>query len=98
MASVLCTLQSSLSLLIHHTTQTHSACIANQQITHNSVEELIAQNALFADFKAVKDGNVWTTGKSLHQATDDLGSMTKDINTMLVDENAEELTFMKRLH
>ena len=64
----------------------------------NSVEELIDQNALFADFKAVKEGNVWTTGKSLHQATHDLGGMTKDIHTMLVDEKAEELTFMKRLH
>ena len=64
----------------------------------NSVDELIAQNVLFADFRAVQNGNVWTTGKSLHQATDDLGSMTKDIHTMLVDENAEELTFMKRLH
>ena len=64
----------------------------------NSIDELIAQNELFADFKAVQNGNVWTTGKSLHQATHDLGSMTKDINTMLFDENAEELTFMKRLH
>ena len=64
----------------------------------NSVQELIDQNKLFADFKAVKEGNVWTTGKSLHQATDNLGSVTKDINTMLFDENAEELTFMKRLH
>ena len=64
----------------------------------NSVDELIEQNSLFADFKAVQNGNVWTTGKSLHQATDDLGSMTKDIHTMLIDENAEELTFMKRLH
>lgn len=64
----------------------------------NSIDELIAENALFADFKAVKEGNVWTTGKSLHQATDNLGSVTRDINTMLVDEDAEELTFMKRLH
>lgn len=63
-----------------------------------SVDELIAINELFADYKAVKEGNVWTTGKSLHQATDALGAMILDINTMLTDDSAEELTYMKRLH
>lgn len=63
-----------------------------------SIEDLIAINSLFADYKAVKEGNVWTTGKSLHQATDALGEMVLDIHTMLTDEQAEELTYMKRLH
>lgn len=63
-----------------------------------SVDELIEINSLFADYKAVKEGNVWTTGKSLHQATDALGAMILDINKMLTDDSAEELTYMKRLH
>ena len=63
-----------------------------------SIDDLIAINSLFADYKAVKEGNVWTTGKSLHQATDALGGMILDINTMLTDDSAEELTYMKRLH
>lgn len=63
-----------------------------------SIDDLIEINALFADYKAVKEGNVWTTGKSLHQATDALGGMILDINTMLTDDSAEELTYMKRLH
>lgn len=63
-----------------------------------SIEDLITINSLFADYKAVKEGNVWTTGKSLHQATDALGEMVLDIHTMLTDEQAEELTYMKRLH
>lgn len=63
-----------------------------------SVDDLIAINALFADYKAVKEGHVWTTGKSLHQATDALGGMILDINQMLTDESAEELNYMKHLH
>lgn len=63
-----------------------------------SVDDLIEINALFADYKAVKEGHVWTTGKSLHQATDALGGMILDINKMLTDENAEELTYIKHLH
>lgn len=63
-----------------------------------SVDELIEINSLFADYKAVKEGNVWTTGKSLHQATDALGAMILDINKMLTDDTAQELTYMKRLH
>ncbi len=63
-----------------------------------SIADLIAKNALFADFKAVKEDNVWTTGKYMHQATSILGSMVLDINTMLTDEKAEELKFMHRIH
>lgn len=35
-----------------------------------SIDELLAQSELFADFKAVQEGNVWTTGKALFQSTD----------------------------
>lgn len=63
-----------------------------------SVDDLIEINSLFADYKAVKEGNVWTTGKSMHQASDTLGEMILDIHTMLTDDSAEELTYMKRLH
>ena len=41
----------------------------------DSVSQLLAKSRLFADFKAVKNGNVWCTGKYLYQATDVLGSM-----------------------
>mgnify|MGYP000461881795 FL=1 len=29
-----------------------------------SIDDLLAKNSLFADFKAVKDGNVWCIGKT----------------------------------
>ena len=63
----------------------------------NSVDELLEKSNLFANFKAVKDGNVWCTGKYLYQATNVIGNMIQDIHTMLTDESAMELSFMKRL-
>lgn len=36
----------------------------------SSLGDLEAKSNLFAEFKAVKDGNVWYTGKNLYQATD----------------------------
>ena len=35
----------------------------------NSVDELIAKNSLFADFKAVQSGDVYTTGSNFYQET-----------------------------
>ena len=45
----------------------YNATIANEL---TSVDELLAQNELFADFKAVQEGKLWTTTKQLFQATD----------------------------
>ncbi len=65
--------------------------------TVTTVEDLIAKNELFADFKAVKDGNVWYTGKNLYQATDAMGDMIRDLHTMLTDEDAKEMAFLTKL-
>lgn len=63
----------------------------------NSVQELLDKSELFADFKAVKNGNVWCTGKYLYQATDVLGGMIGDLNQMLTGTDREELTFIHKL-
>lgn len=63
----------------------------------NSVQELLEKSELFADFKAVKNGNVWCTGKYLYQATDVLGGMIGDLNQMLTGTHREELTFIHKL-
>lgn len=64
----------------------------------SSMEDLIEKSELFAGFKAVRDGNVWCTGKYLHQATDILGSMTGDIRMMLNGEADEsKFTFLRKL-
>ncbi len=64
----------------------------------SSLDELIAKNKLLADFKAVKNGNVWCTGQNLYQETTQLGLMISDIHEMLVDEKSlTELNFMFKL-
>ena len=63
----------------------------------SSVDELLAKSSLFADFKAVKEGNVWCTGKYLYQATDVVGSLITDINLMLTGET-DGMTFINKLN
>ncbi len=64
-----------------------------------TLEELLKKNELLGDFKAVKDGNVWCTGKNLFQETTQLGSMIKDIHQMLTNEDPalDELEFLHKL-
>ena len=63
----------------------------------NSIAELTAKNGLFKDFKAVKNGNVWCTGKSLYQATDIVGNLITDIHLMLTDGDEKDMTFLYRV-
>ena len=65
----------------------------------STIDELLSKSKLLGDFKAVKEGNVWCTGKNLFQETTGLGTMIEDIHTMLTtdDEALEELTYMHRL-
>lgn len=63
------------------------------------MDELFSKSPLMEDFKAVKEGNVWCTGKNLFQETTGLGNMIEDIHLMLTteDESLDELTYMHRL-
>lgn len=54
----------------------------------NTVEELISKSELLADFKAVKDGNVWCTRNNLFQETMKLGTVISDFNSVF-NENTE---------
>ncbi len=60
-----------------------------------TIDELIAKDSLFADFKAVQNGNVWCTGKYLFQATDIMGSLIVDFNHMLTGQ--DDMTFLYKL-
>lgn len=61
------------------------------------MEELIAMDELFADFKAVQEGNVWCADKSLYQATDTVGQMIQDIHLALTGGDESEMTFLTRV-
>ena len=64
-----------------------------------TIDDLLANSKLLADFKAVKNGNVWCTGKNLFQETTGLTDMIVDIHQMLAseDKSLTELTYMHRL-
>ncbi len=63
----------------------------------SSIADLTSIHAMFSDFKAVKDGNVWCTTKALYQSADQTGRIISDLNTML-RESAEDAGFVYKLH
>ena len=63
----------------------------------SSISELEAKSELFADFKAVKDGNVWYTGKNLYQATDTVVELIMDMHLMLTGGDANQMTFLEKM-
>ena len=65
----------------------------------HSLDELLEKSSLLADFKAVKEGNVWCTEKSLFQETTGIATMISDMHTMLTSDDSDlsQLTYMYRL-
>lgn len=63
----------------------------------STLDELFAKSELFADFKAVQEGNVWCTGKSMFQATDMIAEFIMDLNLMLTDADESEMTFFNKV-
>lgn len=61
-----------------------------------SIDDLLAKSELFADFKAVKNGNVYTTGKSFYQATDRITDFITDVHAMLTGDN-DNLSFISKV-
>lgn len=60
-----------------------------------SIEELLGKSSLLGDFKAVQEGNVFCTTKNLYQESMSIGTLTKDIHSMLTGET--EMTYLYRL-
>lgn len=52
----------------------------------SSVEELLDKCGLLADFKAVKEGNVWCTTNDMYQQSLSAGYLIEDIHAMLQGE------------
>ncbi len=64
-----------------------------------SIGEMVDKCGLLADFKAVKTGDVWCTGKNMYQDTTALGEMIRSIYEILSEDAGEkdELPFFYRL-
>ena len=62
-----------------------------------SIDDLLAKESLMADFKAVKEGNVWVTDDSMYQHTDTIGELITDLNLMLTGGSEKDMTFLHKL-
>ena len=65
----------------------------------HSLEELLEKNALLADFKAVKKGNVWCTLRSMYQETMVCGDLTQSFHRIFTDTTGklDEVPYFVRL-
>ena len=57
-----------------------------------TVDELLDKSGMFADFKAVKEGNVWCTTADLYQESMSVGDFIEDIHSILYNESTEQKT------
>lgn len=61
----------------------------------SSIQELLGKNALFADFKAVKEGHVYTTDKDFYQLSDRMADFAEDVSRMLQGQG--DMHFLKQV-
>lgn len=61
-----------------------------------SVSALESEDAIFSQFKAVQNGNVWYTDRSLYQNANRIGTLIGDLHTMLTGDN-EETTYLHKM-
>ena len=61
------------------------------------ISALLEKNSLFADFKAVKSGDVWCTDKNMFQQTTAAAEIISDLNLIFTDNAGDETEFFYRL-
>ena len=64
-----------------------------------TMQELLEKNDLLKEFKAVKNGNVWCTGKNMYQETTRLGEMVQSFHAIFSGQadNLTELPYLYKL-
>ncbi len=62
----------------------------------DTIDQLLQKSSLLADLKAVRNGNVWCTGKYMYQATDITGDLIMDLHRVLTDDPGE-MRFLYKL-
>ena len=63
----------------------------------STLEELKQKNALFGDFQAVQDGNVYCTTNNFFQKSTAIGDFMEDLNMIFQDTEIEEAGYLKKL-
>ena len=62
-----------------------------------SVDDLLRENELFADFKAVKNDNVWCVGPDFYQKPLAMGDMASDLRNLMTTQDRGKMFFIKHL-
>jgi iron complex transport system substrate-binding protein len=62
-----------------------------------SVGELIGKNEIFAEFKAVRDGNVWCTSRNTFQETTRFGEVISDMRKVFTNSAPQKSEFLYKL-
>ena len=62
-----------------------------------TMEQLLEKSSLLSDFKAVKNGNVWCTGKNMFQETMGLGGMILEMHQIFTGEAEDEMEYFHKL-
>ncbi len=69
---------------------------ATIQDAPETLTQLVEEDAVFGDFRAVLSGNVWYTDKSLYQLSDSTGTIIRDLYSV-INEEKEETEFFHKL-
>ncbi len=70
---------------------------SNSVATIQTLNDLISLNALFSDFKAVKNKNVWLIDGAVFQATDKLSLLIADMNRVFTSNKSVKTQFLQRV-
>ncbi len=62
-----------------------------------TIDQLLTKSPLLADFKAVKDGNVYCISKNFYQESLELGNFILDVHAVLTGDTDSELHFLYKL-
>lgn len=62
-----------------------------------TIDEMIAYQPLFGDFKAVKNGNVYVTAPNFTQSTASIADIIADMHTVVTDPGTDSTTLLIKL-
>ena len=69
----------------------------NFALKFDSIDEMVSQLPLLADFKAVKEGRVYITAPSFTQSTASIGRIIEDMNSVFIDPSIESTQSLIKL-
>ena len=61
------------------------------------MDDLLQKSPLFADFKAVKSGNVWCTEQDMFQHTTSSAEMIREIRLVIKGGAGDDLTYLHKV-